>query len=337
MPDTEMPHTSLVDRFGRKVTYLRLSVTDRCDLRCTYCMAEKMVFLPKKDILTLEELEAVGAAFIKRGVEKIRITGGEPLVRPGILTLFERLGAHLGLGLKELTLTTNGTQLKKYAKDLYSAGVRRVNVSLDTLNEETFLKISRRGDLARVLDGVDAALDAGLKVKINTVVLKHQNKDEIPHMIQWAHAKGMDLTLIEVMPLGDTGENRYDQYVPLPEIRDDLGSRWTLIEDIKEIQNGGPSKYVRIQETGGRVGFITPLTNNFCAGCNRVRVTCTGRIYMCLGQDDHIDLRTALRRGDGLNDAMDIALGMKPEKHEFEIGKTVIRSGTHRHMSTTGG
>ncbi|MCL4133133.1 UNVERIFIED_CONTAM: hypothetical protein GTU68_038037 [Idotea baltica] len=329
----------LTDRFGRQVTYLRLSVTDRCDLRCAYCMAERMVFLPKSEVLSLEELEHVANAFIVRGVRKIRITGGEPLVRKGIMQLMTRLGEQLGNGLDELTLTTNGTLLSQYAQELYDVGVRRVNVSLDSLSPEMFLEITRRGALERVLAGIEAARGVGLKVKINTVALKHQNANEIPSMIEWAHSKGMDLTLIEVMPLGDTGEDRIDQYIPMTMIRDAIEDRWNLSDLPRKDANGGPSTYSRVAETGGRVGFITPLTQNFCAGCNRVRVTCTGRIYMCLGQDDHIDLRDILRSGGDVNAALDTALGAKPERHDFEIGaKTKSTSPTlSRHMSLTGG
>ncbi|MEO0884297.1 MAG: GTP 3',8-cyclase MoaA, partial [Pseudomonadota bacterium] len=283
-----------MDTFGRQVTYLRLSVTDRCDLRCSYCMSEKMTFLPKKDLLTLEELEIIAGAFIARGVTKIRITGGEPLVRRDILQLVERLGSRLGDDLEELTLTTNATMLSYSAETLARAGVKRINVSLDTLDPQKFEEITRRGRLPQVLAGIEAAQMAGLKVKLNTVALKHQNLDEISAMVAWAHSRGMDMTLIEVMPLGETGEDRVDQYVPLPAVREHLEQNWTLSDLPREDANGGPSTYVRIKETGGKLGFITPLTNNFCAGCNRVRVTCTGRIYMCLGQDDHIDLRTTL-------------------------------------------
>lgn len=327
----------LVDRFGRHITYLRMSVTDRCDLRCTYCMAERMKFLPKSEVLTLEEIEHIAREFVRRGVKKIRITGGEPLVRPGIDGLIANLGAMLGSGLDELTLTTNATQLTKYAKSLYSAGVRRINVSLDSLNPDTFRAVTRTGAIETVLEGIESALEAGLKIKINTVALKNANAPEIPHMIEWAHSKGMDLTLIEVMPLGETGESRIDQYVPLPMVRDALEENWTLIDDTSAVQNGGPSKYVRVKETGGKLGFITPLTNNFCAGCNRVRVTCTGRIYMCLGQEDHMDLREALRTHGNVSEAIDKAMGLKPEKHEFQISRDSVVSKTQRHMSTTGG
>lgn len=339
MPDTMTAAPPMIDRFGRAVTYLRLSVTDRCDLRCTYCMAERMQFLPKAELLDLEELEAVASAFIARGARKIRITGGEPLVRRDITSLFDRLGARLGYGLDELTLTTNGTQLDVHAARLASAGVRRVNVSLDTLDHDRFREITRRGGLDKVLAGIDAAQAAGLKVKINTVALKQQNLDEIPDMVAWAHGRGMDMTLIEVMPLGETGEDRFDQYVPLPMVRDRLAARWTLTDLPRTDSTGGPSAYVRVEETGGRLGFITPLTNNFCAGCNRMRVTCTGRIYMCLGQDTHVDLRDALRTGgpDALDAAIDRALGAKPERHDFAITQAGAAPALDRHMSLTGG
>ena len=337
MPNVMTEHRPLVDQFGRQITYLRMSVTDRCDLRCTYCMAERMKFLPKSEVLTLEELETIAKEFVRRGVRKLRITGGEPLVRPGIDGLISRLGELLGSGLDELTLTTNATQLKKYAHSLYASGVRRINVSLDSLNAKTFRKVTRTGDLETVLEGINHALLAGLKVKINTVALKNENAHELPHMIEWAHSKGMDITLIEVMPLGETGESRFNQYIPLPMIRDGLEEKWTLLDDPSKVENGGPSKYVRVKETGGKLGFITPLTNNFCAGCNRIRVTCTGRIYMCLGQEDHIDLREALRTHGDVNSAIDKAMGLKPEKHVFEISQNNIASGTERHMSTTGG
>lgn len=331
----------LVDQFGRQVSYLRLSVTDRCDLRCTYCMAEHMTFLPKRDLLTLDELDQVASAFIKRGVRKVRITGGEPLVRKDIGALFQRLGRHLGDGLDELTLTTNGTLLKDLAQMLVDSGVKRINVSLDALDPDQFQRITRRGDLAKVLGGIDAALDAGLKIKINTVALKHDNADSLPEMIAWAHGRGMDITLIEVMPLGDTGEDRIDQYIPLPMIKEQLETKWTLQETAQPQQNAGPSRYVRVKETGGKLGFITPLTNNFCAGCNRVRVTCTGRIYMCLGKDDHVDLRAALRESDdprrALDAAMDKALFRKPEKHDFAIKRRGAAPALPRHMSVTGG
>ena len=331
----------LIDQFGRQVTYLRISVTDRCDLRCTYCMAEKMQFLPKRDLLTIEELDQVARAFVQRGVQKIRITGGEPLVRKGMPELFERLGGYLGQGLEELTLTTNGTLLTQFADMLARNGVKRINVSLDSLDPGRFETITRRGKLQQVLEGIDAALDAGLHVKINTVALKHDNADELQDMIAWAHGKGMDLTLVEVMPLGETDEDRIDQYIPLPMIRDRLAETWTLDDAASSDTNAGPSRYVRVKETGGKLGFITPLTNNFCAGCNRVRVTCTGRIYMCLGQDDHIDLRAALRESDDPDAALDACLNRallkKPERHEFKIDRRGQDPALARHMSVTGG
>ena len=337
MADTERKPDPLTDRFGREITYLRLSVTDRCDFRCTYCMSETMRFLPKKDVLSLEELTEIGEAFIRRGVQKIRITGGEPLVRPGILTVFEHLGDWLGEGLNELTLTTNATQLRKYAKALHSAGVRRVNVSLDTLDAEQFKIITRRDNLHEVLAGIDAAQTAGLKVKINTVALKNQNDREIPSLIEWAHSNSMDITLIEVMPLADTGDSRFAQYIPLTTIRDNLEKLWTL-EDLPAYgKNNGPARYVRKVGSDKKIGFITPLSGNFCAGCNRVRVTCTGRIYMCLGHDDFVDLRSVLRNNLCIDTALNDALGRKAEKHVFEISENAVVSGTKRHMSTTGG
>lgn len=338
---TPSPAAGLVDRFGRQISYLRLSVTDRCDLRCTYCMAEKMVFLPKSDLLSLEELDRLCAIFIARGVRKIRLTGGEPLVRRGILDLVDSLGSRLGQGLEELTLTTNATQLAASADRLARAGIRRVNVSLDSLDPGVFARVTRRAELPRVLDGIEAAREAGLEVKINTVALKHENADDIPGMVDWAHAKGMDLTLIEVMPLGETGEDRFDQYIPLPMVRERLEQRFTLEDLPGRDAMGGPARYARVAETGRRIGFITPLTNNFCAGCNRVRVTCTGRIYMCLGQDDHVDLRTALRAGSPgdarVHAALDAALGAKPEKHDFRIDRPGAAPALGRHMSMTGG
>jgi len=343
MPDGVLRPQSrpLVDQFGRHVTYLRISVTDRCDLRCTYCMAEKMQFLPKRELLTIEELDQVARAFIERGVKKIRITGGEPLVRRGMPELIERLGSYLGQGLDELTLTTNGTLLTQFADILARNGVKRINVSLDSLDPAKFEKITRRGKLQQVMDGIDAALEAGLHVKINTVALKHENLDDLKEMISWAHGKGMDLTLIEVMPLGETDEDRIDQYIPLPMVKDQLAAYWTFDEEAQKDVNAGPSRYVRVKQTGGRLGFITPLTNNFCAGCNRVRVTCTGRIYMCLGQDDHIDLRSALRESDDPDVALDACLNRallkKPERHEFKIDRRGQDPALQRHMSVTGG
>jgi len=332
----------LIDPFQRAINYLRVSVTDRCDFRCVYCMSENMTFLPKAQLLTLEELDTMCSTFIGLGVQKLRITGGEPLVRKGIMTFFDAMTRHLDSGaLRELTLTTNATLLAGHAERLYAAGVRRVNVSLDTIDPDSFRAITRRGDLQKSLDGIMAAKQAGLHVKLNTVALRHQNANEIPTLVEWAHAHGFDMTLIEVMPLGLTGEDRIDQYIPLFEIREQLESRWTLDEETSRDARAGPSRYVRIRETGGRLGFITPLTNNFCAGCNRVRVTCTGRIYMCLGQDDHVDLRTTLRDSDNpaaaLDAALDRALILKPERHDFAIRERGEAPALARTMSLTGG
>jgi GTP 3',8-cyclase len=330
---------ALVDPFGRAITYLRVSVTDRCDFRCVYCMAENMSFLPKAEILTLEELDRLCSAFVARGTRKLRLTGGEPLVRRGIMTLINSLSRHLRSGhLDELTLTTNGSQLAKYAGDLAAAGIRRINVSLDTLDPAKFRAITRWGDLDRVLAGIDAAQAAGLKVKINTVALRGVNEDEFPRLIEWAHGRGMDLTVIEVMPLGDVGEGRLDQYLPLSLVRSQLAARYRL--DEIDYQTGGPARYVRVAETGGRLGFITPLTHNFCESCNRVRVTCTGTLYMCLGQEDAADLRKPLRSSEGnelLFDAIDEAIGRKPKGHDFVIDRRHRRPALSRHMSVTGG
>ncbi len=329
----------LTDPFGRKITYLRLSLTDRCDLRCFYCMAEFMTFLPKKDILTLEELCQISDAFIARGVRKIRLTGGEPLVRKGFMSLVDHLAVHLDAGrLDEITLTTNATQLARYANDLKNAGLKRVNISLDSLDPQTFSRITRGGKLESVLAGIEAGLDAGLHLKINTVALKNDNASEIPQMVAWAHAQGMDMTLIEVMPMGETGENRLNQFIPLTEIRQHLESQWDLIDT--DDNTGGPARYVNISQTEGRLGFISPLSRNFCSGCNRVRVTCTGKIYMCLGQNDHADLKAALREPNGveaLDHLLDEAIGRKPERHNFEIKHPDNPSTSPRHMSVTGG
>ncbi len=329
---------TMTDPFGRAVTYLRVSVTDRCDFRCVYCMSEHMTFLPKKDVLSLEELESVCNAFIDKGVRKLRLTGGEPLVRKDIMVLINRLGAKVKSGeLDELTLTTNGSQLTKFADDLYAAGVRRINVSVDTLNPETFAEITRWGRLPQVLEGIEAAKTAGLKVKINAVALKDENEAEIPSMIEWAHGNGHDLTLIETMPMGDIDEDRADQYLPLSKVRTDLEKQWTLA-DLPE-RTGGPARYVRIEETGGKLGFITPLTHNFCESCNRVRLTCTGQLYMCLGQDDNADLRAALREGGqaALSETIDEAIGRKPKGHDFTIDRDHKGPAVGRHMSLTGG
>jgi len=329
----------LQDSFGRTITYLRLSVTDRCDLRCSYCMPEKMQFLPRRDLLTLEELAQLSGAFIDRGVRKIRLTGGEPLVRRDVMSLFRQLSPRLeGGALDELSVTTNGTRLAYFAKELKSLGVERINVSLDTLNDDTFEKLTRRRALSDVLHGLDVAQDAGLNIKINTVALRDDNRAEIPSMIEWAHGRGMELTLIEVMPLGEVEEDRVDQYLPLSAVRDALEEQWTL-ESIEK-QTGGPARYSRITETGGILGMITPLTNNFCAGCNRVRVTCTGQIYMCLGHSAHLDLRAAMRGPSpdtALEEALNLAMEGKPEKHEFDISKRRAAPAVERHMSVTGG
>ena len=333
------PLNELIDPFGRHVSYLRVSVTDRCDFRCVYCMAEDMTFLPKKEVLTLEELDRLCSAFVKRGVKKLRLTGGEPLVRKGILTLIESLGRHLDTGdLEELNITTNGSQLKRYAKDLFAAGVRRINVSVDTLDPDRFKEITRWGRLEQVLDGIDAAQQAGLKIKINAVALKSVNAHEIPHMISWAHERGMDFTLIETMPLGDIDGDRTDQYLPLSAVRAELAQYWALT-DLPD-RTGGPARYVRVEETGGRLGFITPLTHNFCESCNRVRLTCTGTLYMCLGQEDAADLRKPLRDSadnDLLMQAIDEAIGRKPKGHDFVIDRRRNQPAVKRHMSVTGG
>jgi GTP 3',8-cyclase len=337
--DAAEPRPSLVDPFGRDISYLRVSVTDRCDFRCVYCMAENMTFLPKADLLSLEELDRLCSAFIARGVRKLRLTGGEPLVRRGIMTLVSSLSRHLPTGdLDELTLTTNGSQLAKHAAELKAAGVRRINVSLDTLDADKFRAITRWGSLDHVLAGIDAAQAAGLKIKINTVALKGVNEDEFPSLIEWAHGRGMDITLIEVMPLGEIGEGRLDQYLPLSMVRARLSQRYAL-EDI-DYRTGGPARYVRVAETGGLLGFITPLTHNFCESCNRVRVTCTGTLYMCLGQEDAADLRRPLRASEGndlLNAAIDEAISRKPKGHDFVIDRHHQRPALARHMSVTGG
>src|SRR4051794_30244624 len=330
---------SLIDPFGRSISYLRVSVTDRCDFRCVYCMAENMAFLPKQDLLTLEELDRVCTAFIARGVRKLRLTGGEPLVRRGIMGLVQSLSRHRASGaLDELTLTTNGSQLPKYASELKALGVERVNVSLDTLDPDKFRAITRWGELDKVMAGIDAAQAAGLRVKINAVVLKGVNDDEFPSLIEWAHGRGMDLTLIEVMPLGDVGEARLDQYMPLSMVRARLSERYQL-EEI-DYMTGGPARYVRVKETGGRLGFITPLTHNFCEACNRVRLTCTGKLFMCLGQEDAADLRTPLRLSEGnerLDQAIEDAIARKPKGHDFVIDRRRNRPAVGRHMSVTGG
>ncbi len=329
---------SLVDPFGRAVTYLRVSVTDRCDFRCVYCMAEDMTFLPKAEILTLEELDRLCGAFVHLGVRKLRVTGGEPLVRRNIMSLFRALGRHLGAGaLDELTLTTNASQLTRFAAELADVGVKRVNVSLDSRDPERFRAITRWGRLDRVLEGIEAAKTAGLGVKINTVALKGVNDDEFEGLVSWCGAEGFDLTFIEVMPMGEIGAQRLDQFLPLTAVRERLGRRWTLV-DIED-RTGGPARYVRVAETGQRIGFITPLTHNFCEGCNRVRLTCTGKLYMCLGQEDSADLRAPLRESESdarLVAAIAAAIGRKPRGHDFVIDRQ-NRPSVPRHMNVTGG
>jgi cyclic pyranopterin phosphate synthase len=330
---------NLVDPFGRVIDYLRVSVTDRCNLRCRYCMSARMQFLPRDELLTIEELDRVCSAFIHRGVTRLRLTGGEPLVRRGIMDLIQSLSRHLRSGaLRELTLTTNGVRLKEFAARLSDVGVRRVNVSLDSLDRSTFARIARSDRLYDVLEGIAAAKVAGLHVKINTVALKSDNEAEIPDLIRWAHGGGMDLTLIETMPLGEVDEDRTDQFVSLTKLRRDLSSYWTL-RDLPE-KTGGPARYVRIEETGGKVGFITPLTHNFCDACRRVRLTCTGTLYMCLGQDATVDLREPLRASlddDLLNEAIDEGIRRKPKAHDFLLPTPGASPALRRHMSVTGG
>ncbi|MEP0069935.1 GTP 3',8-cyclase MoaA [Pyruvatibacter sp.] len=330
----------MIDPFGRSVTYLRLSVTDRCDLRCTYCMSEKMTFLPKRDLLTLEELDRLSTAFITKGVKKLRITGGEPLVRKDVLNLIDSLSRHLRSGaLEELTLTTNGTQLKNHAARLARAGVRRLNVSIDSLIPETYARVTRGGDLGGVLDGIKAATDEGMQIKINAVALKQDNADELGDMIEWAHGEGHDFTVIEAMPMGEIGEDRFDQYIPLSLIQEQFETRWQLTPLAH--RTGGPARYVRVEETGGQLGFITPLTHNFCEGCNRVRLTCTGQLYMCLGQEDNADLRAVMRDNPGSDEALasaiDEAISRKPKGHDFVIDRPGSAPAVPRHMSVTGG
>ncbi len=329
----------MVDPFGRTISYLRVSVTDRCDLRCFYCMSENMTFLPKAELLTLEELDRLCTTFIHRGVRKLRLTGGEPLVRRNLMSLIRSVSRHLNSGaLEELTLTTNGSLLSKYAAELADCGVRRLNVSLDTLDAALFKTITRWGELDKVLGGIDAAQAAGIRVKINAVALKGLNEDEIPSLMEWAHGRDMDMTLIEVMPMGDIGTGRSDQYVPLSVVRSRLEARYSLT-DLTE-RSGGPARYVRVAETGGKLGFITPLTHNFCESCNRVRITCTGTIHTCLGQEDAADLRAPLRGSrdnDLLNTAIDRAIGSKPKGHDFIIDRRHNGPGVSRHMSVTGG
>ncbi len=333
-------HTPLVDPFARRITYLRVSVTDRCDFRCVYCMAEDMTFLPKAEVLTLEELDRLCSAFVRLGVRKLRLTGGEPLVRRNIMSLFRGLGRHVASGaLEELTVTTNGSQLAKYADELVASGVRRINVSLDTLDAEKFTAITRWGRLEQVLGGIATAKRAGLRIKINAVALKNFNEDEFDRLVSWCGEEGHDLTFIEVMPMGDIGsENRLDQYLPLSLVRAQLGQRWTLEET--DYRTGGPARYFTVRETGQRLGFITPLTHNFCESCNRVRLTCTGTLFMCLGQDDAADLRQALRESeadDALDAAIRAAIDRKPKGHDFVIDRRHQGPAVQRHMSVTGG
>ena len=330
----------LIDPFNRAITYLRVSVTDRCDFRCVYCMSENMNFLPKADLLTLEELDKMCSAFISQGVEKLRITGGEPLVRRNIMEFFESISRHLKTGdLKELTLTTNGSQLHRFAEKLSEIGIKRINVSLDTLNEQKFSKITRWGRLSQVLKGIDAALAAGIKIKINTVALKDFNEDELEEIVQWCANRKMDLTFIEVMPMGDIGnENRLNQYWPLSDLRKKLSETWTLYDT--DEQTGGPARYVRLNETGQKIGFITPMTHNFCESCNRVRLTCTGELYQCLGQEDQVDLRKILRNHSDtkpLIQAIHNAISKKPKGHDFDYSRQSISGQMTRHMSHTGG
>ena len=339
MPAQTRP-APLVDPFQRAISYLRVSVTDRCDFRCTYCMAEHMTFLPKKELLTLEELDRLCTSFIRLGVEKLRITGGEPLVRKGIMTFFEAMARHLQAGsLKELTLTTNGSQLGRFAEQLAALGVRRVNVSLDTLDAQKFAQITRWGRLPQVLGGIDAAKAAGLRVKINAVALKGFNEEELFSLTEWCAREGHDLTWIEVMPMGEMGEEmRLDQYWPLKDLRARLAERYTLT-DLAE-RTGGPARYIRLEETGQKIGFITPLTHNFCESCNRVRVTCTGELYMCLGQEDMADLRAPLRanqQDDALEGAIRAAIARKPKGHDFDYSRQKVAGQVSRHMSHTGG
>ena len=335
--EPRLPNPLLVDGFGRAVTYLRVSVTDRCDLRCVYCMAEHMTFLPKAEVLTLEELDRLASTFVGLGVRKLRLTGGEPLVRKGFMQLVASLSRHLRTGaLDELTLTTNGTQLAQHAADLARHGVRRINVSLDTLKPDLFRKLTRGGNLTQVIAGIDAALAVGIAIKINAVALKDDNAAELPDLIAWAHARGCDMTLIETMPLGEVEQDRTDQYLSLKDFRRTLSSFWTL-DDIHHA-TGGPARYTRVAETGGRLGFITPLSNHFCDTCNRVRLTCTGTLHTCLGRDDASDLRAVLRSGASdseLRQAIFAAIGSKPQGHDFQIA--AARPAVARHMSTTGG
>ncbi len=329
---------TLTDPFGRTISYLRVSVTDRCDFRCVYCMSENMSFLPKSNVLSLEEIEILCNAFINMGTKKIRLTGGEPLVRKNVLNLIKALGSKIGFGLEELTITTNGSQLSRFSRELYEYGVRRVNVSIDTLNPDLFSKITRWGNLNRVLQGLKDATKAGLKCKINAVALKGVNENELSSMVEWAHNEGHDFTIIETMPMGEISEDRVDQYLPLSMVRAKLQKKFTLIQN--NYKTGGPARYVTIKETGGRLGFITPLTHNFCESCNRVRLTCTGILYMCLGQDDSADLRKALLNGSNsiqIENTIREAITRKPKGHDFEISRRAKSPAVQRHMSVTGG
>ena len=331
--------SDMIDPFGRAITYLRVSVTDRCDFRCTYCMAEDMTFLPKRDLLTLEEIDRLITVFVEKGVRKVRLTGGEPLVRKNIMHLIRQLSRHLDSGaLEELTLTTNGSQLARFASELADCGVKRINVSLDTLDPDKFRHITRWGDFSRVMAGIDAAQAAGIAIKLNAVALKEFNDQEIPDLMRFAHGRGMDLTVIETMPMGEIDADRTHQYMPLSVLRSQLERQFTLT-DIP-LRTGGPARYVHVAETGGRLGFITPLTHNFCESCNRVRITCTGTLYMCLGQEDAADLRAPLRASEGnelLSTAIDEAISRKPKGHDFVIDRRTKRPAVSRHMSVTGG
>jgi cyclic pyranopterin phosphate synthase len=327
----------LIDRYGRQISYLRISVTDRCDFRCVYCMSEHMQFLPRSEILTFDEIDQIASAFIARGTRKIRLTGGEPLVRRDIMELVEKLGSYLGHGLDELTLTTNGSQLRRYAARLAAAGIRRINVSLDTLEEARFAAITRRGRLADVLDGIDAAVEAGLRIKLNMVAMRGINDDEIEPMMAWAHGRGFGLTLIEGMPLGEVGIDRVESYLPLRELRERLASKYTL--EPTEHRTGGPARYDWVKQTNGLLGFITPMSHNFCESCNRVRLTATGQLFMCLGQDDMVDLRAPLRAEGpaALDAALDRAMQLKPKGHDFMLDRDHAGPALSRHMSVTGG
>ncbi|GJL94503.1 MAG: GTP 3',8-cyclase [Hyphococcus sp.] len=336
---TDTRSKALVDPFGRTITYLRLSVTDRCDLRCTYCMPERMKFLPRADLLTLEELERLVRAFMRRGVKKLRLTGGEPLLRKDVSALISRLGKDVYSGaLEEMTVTTNGAQLAKYASALADAGVKRINVSLDTLDPKKFEQVTRRAVLHDVLTGIETAQRYGISIKLNVVALKDLNEKEIPSIILWAHQRGIDVSLIEIMPMGEIDANRLEQYLPLSSVKDRLEKDWTLTP--LAYRTGGPSRYVKVEETSGRIGFITPLTQNFCDGCNRVRLTCTGRLYMCLGQDDAFDFRTLMRNGasdNDIDDAILAAISHKPKGHDFTITRECSSPSVSRQMSVTGG